>query len=99
MPLDIGTRAASLDGDADRLVYFYLDSRGTFKLLDGDKIATLVAGYLQKLIKDSGLKLNLGLVQTAYANGSSTEYINKTLVGSFRLFHIFINSLKLTLFI
>lgn len=79
MPLDIGTRAASLDGDADRLVYFYLDSRGTFKLLDGDKIATLVAGYLQKLIKDSGLKLNLGLVQTAYANGSSTEYINKTL--------------------
>lgn len=41
MPLEIGVRAASLDGDADRLVYFYLDKNGTFKLLDGDKIATL----------------------------------------------------------
>ena len=98
MPLTVGIRAASVDGDADRLVYFYLDQTGTFKLLDGDKIATLgvtwnvinseqvlssfwilVAGYLQKLIRASGLDLKLGLVQTAYANGSSTDYINKTL--------------------
>lgn len=41
MPLEIGIRAASLDGDADRLVYFYLDKQSSFKLLDGDKIATL----------------------------------------------------------
>ena len=41
MPLTVGIRAASVDGDADRLVYFYLDQTGTFKLLDGDKIATL----------------------------------------------------------
>ena len=41
MPLEVGVRAASVDGDADRLVYFYLNSEGTFKLLDGDKIATL----------------------------------------------------------
>lgn len=41
MPLEAGIRAASLDGDADRLVYFYLDEQGNFKLLDGDKIATL----------------------------------------------------------
>ncbi len=40
----------------------------------------LVAGYIQQLIKQSGLDLKVGLVQTAYANGSSTEYINKTLV-------------------
>jgi len=79
MPLDIGVRAASVDGDADRLVYFYLNDQGIFKLLDGDKIATLIAGYIQKLIKEIGLKLALGLVQTAYANGSSTDYINKTL--------------------
>jgi phosphoacetylglucosamine mutase len=107
MPLEVGTRAASLDGDADRLVYFYLDTQGNFKLLDGDKIATLgmplshyyklfslfglflcnilcfslVAGYIKKLIKESGVNLNVGLVQTAYANGSSTEYINNTLVS------------------
>lgn len=79
MQLEVGQRAASLDGDADRLVYFYLDTQGKFKLLDGDKIATLVAGYLKKLVKESGLNLNMGLVQTAYANGSSTEYINNTL--------------------
>ena len=41
MPLEVGKRAASLDGDADRLVYFYRDTQGNFKLLDGDKIATL----------------------------------------------------------
>lgn len=41
MQLEVGTRATSLDGDADRLVYFYLDTQGKFKLLDGDKIATL----------------------------------------------------------
>ncbi len=41
MPLEVGIRGASLDGDADRLVYFYLDDQGNFKLLDGDKIATL----------------------------------------------------------
>ncbi len=41
MPLTGDVRAASLDGDADRLVYFYVDSSGTFRLLDGDKIATL----------------------------------------------------------
>ncbi len=38
-----------------------------------------MAGYLQQLVRDSGLHLKLGLVQTAYANGSSTRYINETL--------------------
>lgn len=40
----------------------------------------LVAGYIKKLIKESNVNLKVGLVQTAYANGSSTEYINNTLV-------------------
>ena len=40
----------------------------------------LVAGYLKELLQESGLQLNLGLVQTAYANGSSTRYINENLV-------------------
>ena len=34
------------------------------------------------LVKETGLDLKLGLVQTAYANGSSTDYITNTLVGS-----------------
>jgi hypothetical protein len=39
-----------------------------------------VAGYLMELIVLSKLDLKMGLVQTAYANGSSTKYIMETLV-------------------
>jgi len=61
------------------VVYFYTDNNGVFRLLDGDKIATLIAGYLKELLAESGITLNLGLVQTAYANGSSTKYITDQL--------------------
>jgi phosphoacetylglucosamine mutase len=73
---DSGMRCASLDGDADRLVYYYRSVEGAFKLLDGDKIATLAAGYVMKLVKESPAfeGTRVGLVQTAYANGASTVY-------------------------
>ncbi|CAA9998553.1 unnamed protein product [Nesidiocoris tenuis] len=74
-----GRRIVSVDGDADRVVYSYVDSENNFHLMDGDRIATLVASYLIDLVKGSGLNLNLGLVQTAYANGNSTKYITETL--------------------
>nr|CAD7195854.1 unnamed protein product [Timema douglasi] len=79
VPLLANARCVTVDGDADRLLYFYTDESNVFHLLDGDRIATLVAGYLMDLVKESKLKLNLGLVQTAYANGSSTDYIANTL--------------------
>jgi len=69
----------SVDGDADRIVYYYIDTNDKFHLLDGDRIATLIAGYLMELVEKSNLDLQLGLVQTAYSNGSSTSYISKTL--------------------
>ncbi|CAH1396566.1 unnamed protein product [Nezara viridula] len=72
-------RIVSVDGDADRVIYCYVDENGVFHLLDGDNIATLVAGYLMDLVRDSGLNLKLGLVQTAYANGNSTRYISEKL--------------------
>ncbi|KAH0608504.1 uncharacterized protein H6S33_001638 [Morchella sextelata] len=73
-------RCASLDGDADRIVYYFCDSDGSFHLLDGDKIATLAASFIADLVKAAGLAdLRIGVVQTAYANGSSTAYITKTL--------------------
>lgn len=74
-------RFCSFDGDADRLIYYYADRTGQFKLLDGDKIATLAASFLGGLVQTAGLsdQLKLGVVQTAYANGSSTSYIEKTL--------------------
>ncbi|XP_063964130.1 phosphoacetylglucosamine mutase-like [Lytechinus pictus] len=79
MPSQVAVKCVSFDGDADRIVYFYTDTNQCFHLLDGDKIATLIAGYIQELLTQSGLELNLGLVQTAYANGSSTKYVSETL--------------------
>lgn len=38
------TRCVSIDGDADRIVYFFTDENNQFFLLDGDRIATLYAG-------------------------------------------------------
>ncbi len=34
-------RCVSVDGDADRVIYFFIDAGGCFHMLDGDKIATL----------------------------------------------------------
>jgi phosphoacetylglucosamine mutase len=79
VPLTLNKRGVSVDGDADRIIYFYTDSSNKFHLLDGDKIATLVAGHLMELVSKSNLDIKMGLVQTAYANGSSTEYISHTL--------------------
>ena len=52
-----------------------------FHLLDGDKIATLVASFIGDVAKAAGLseELKVGVVQTAYANGSSTAYVTKSL--------------------
>ncbi|KAI5898511.1 Phosphoacetylglucosamine mutase [Schizophyllum commune H4-8] len=76
-----GQRGCSLDGDADRLMYFYLDEQGHFKMLDGDKIATLVASFIGELVKSAGLEdhVKVGSVQTAYANGASTKYLSERL--------------------
>lgn len=77
-----GQRGCSLDGDADRLIYYYLDGDGKFRMLDGDKITTLVASFIVRLVKDAGLedsqeRIKVGVVQTAYANGSSTKYLSE----------------------
>ncbi len=74
-----GVRGCSLDGDADRIMYYYLQDGKTFRLLDGDKIAVMVAMFLGDLVNKAKLegnaKLKVGVVQTAYANGSSTKYL------------------------
>ncbi|EEB19074.1 Phosphoacetylglucosamine mutase, putative [Pediculus humanus corporis] len=79
VPVEINARCLAFDGDADRLVYYYIDDSKVFHLLDGDKIATLLADYLIELIRKANVDINLGLVQTAYANGSSTNYVKNTL--------------------
>lgn len=50
-------RCASLDGDADRLVYHFFTADGVWKLLDGDKIAALAAAFLSAQLADLGLPI------------------------------------------
>ncbi|GBF88939.1 phosphoacetylglucosamine mutase [Raphidocelis subcapitata] len=78
-----GARCCSIDGDADRVVFF-TKRAGKFVLLDGDKIATLAAVFLRRLLASLppalvSPPLRIGVVQTAYANGASTDYITREL--------------------
>ena len=87
-------RCVSVDGDADRLVYFRKkaapsesssESSPDAELFDGDKIAALVATRVTDLLTACAPlnafdpPLRVGVVQTAYANGASTAYINHVL--------------------
>ncbi|CAM9003419.1 unnamed protein product [Rhodiola kirilowii] len=84
---DVGKRCASVDGDADRLVYFFLPSKSSKKitLVDGDKILSLFALFIEEQLSiignsETGISKNqarLGVVQTAYANGASTKYLKE----------------------
>lgn len=71
------TLCASFDGDADRLVcYFHDKLNDKFVLLDGDKIAILLSRLISTLISQLPQNnLEIGIIQTAYANGASTNYI------------------------
>ena len=79
--LEAGVRYASFDGDADRIIYYYQNSQdGKFHMLDGDKIAVLVAKYLQGLLTKANLNdISVSIIQTAYANGASTIYMRDVL--------------------
>lgn len=73
-----GRRYCSLDGDADRVVFHYFDAEGVWHLLDGDKIACLFADFvahkLRALEGEVG-NVSFGCVQTSYANGAATRYL------------------------
>nr|XP_008524635.1 PREDICTED: phosphoacetylglucosamine mutase isoform X2 [Equus przewalskii] len=79
MEMKSSERCCSFDGDADRIVYYYSDTDGHFHLIDGDKIATLISSFLKELLVEIGESLNIGVVQTAYANGSSTRYLEEVM--------------------
>ncbi|XP_073278529.1 phosphoacetylglucosamine mutase-like isoform X1 [Primulina huaijiensis] len=87
-PSDFGARCASLDGDADRLVYFYvLSNSNKIHLVDGDKILTLFALFIKEQLgiingaedvkANNSYQTHLGVIQTAYANGASTDYLKQ----------------------
>ena len=80
---DARSTMASLDGDADRLVFHTYTAAGAglkgsnWALLDGDKIACLLAVTLLREMQAAGLdsKFSFGAVQTAYANGAAGDYL------------------------
>nr|XP_023904961.1 phosphoacetylglucosamine mutase-like [Quercus suber] len=86
---DVGIRCASLDGDADRLVYFSVPSESSSKidLVDGDKMLSLFAVFIKEQLSilnkeghtdvNSNYQPRLGVIQTAYANGASTDYLRR----------------------
>lgn len=86
---DGGKMMCSFDGDADRIVFhaFLCGEEGasssSWALLDGDKISTLFALLLSQELNASGLlsderyHFKFGVVQTAYANGSSTYFLRE----------------------
>ncbi|KAH8884549.1 N-acetylglucosamine-phosphate mutase-like protein [Thozetella sp. PMI_491] len=76
-----GARSCSLDGDADRLIYYWTDPESGFFMLDGDRISSLAASFIGELVESAGLtgEISIGVVQTAYANGASTNYIQQHL--------------------
>jgi len=68
-------RVASVDGDADRIVYSFFQE-DHLMLLDGDKISALIAAFLRDIFAKVGLgDVGITVVQTAYANGASTDFI------------------------
>eukprot|EP01147_Barroeca_monosierra_P009379 gene9379-1627_t len=69
-------RCVTFDGDADRVLYFFNRS-GSFFMLDGDRIASLAAQCIKTYAERAGIDLNIGVVQTAYANGNSTAFLEK----------------------
>ena len=75
------SKCCSIDGDADRIVFF-TKQNGKFLLINGDKIACLFASYIENMVSQSTIMYKqpkIGMVQTAYANGASGEYIKNTL--------------------
>ena len=72
-----GTLCASLDGDADRVVYFVPTGKeDEVTLFDGDRIAALLARWAAHLVSTlppADPPLTVGAVRTAYANGAAVE--------------------------
>jgi len=82
---DASVHFCSLDGDADRLVYFIPVEQGVtcwkslagqrVRVLEGDRMSVLAALVIKKLLDVLQVKISIGVIQTAYANGASTAFL------------------------
>jgi phosphoacetylglucosamine mutase len=62
----------SLDGDADRFIFYYVDDK--INILDGDYIALL---YLIAVTKNINDEFTIGYIHTPYTNKAIIDYIKK----------------------
>ena len=65
---------ASLDGDADRIV-FYSCNKDEIQILNGDYIAALVFTYLSKQLSECVQDVTIGYIYTGYTNQACVEYV------------------------
>ena len=65
---------ASLDGDADRIV-FYSCNKDQIRILNGDYIAALVFTYLSKQLSNCVQDVTIGYIYTGYTNKACVEYV------------------------
>ncbi|ETO30383.1 hypothetical protein RFI_06739, partial [Reticulomyxa filosa] len=55
-------RLASVDGDCDRLIYYYVDQRNHLHILDGDKQMCLFFTFLKKFLDQANVSLTVSLL-------------------------------------
>ena len=66
---DLPYLRASLDGDADRIVFYYTDHK-RLNILNGDYIAALILTYLSTIVQETD-ELQIAYVYTGYTSLSS----------------------------
>lgn len=71
---------ACFDGDADRLIFINF-IKDNVDIVDGDKIGVFMMTFIKKYVGllDTDDPINIGFIQTAYANGASTDYVKDVL--------------------
>ena len=67
-------KCCSLDGDADRIVYF-INKKNQMYLINGDRISILLGIYILDICKHIDYNPKICIVQTAYSNGAATNFI------------------------
>lgn len=73
--LEKNTLGCSLDGDADRIIYYFRNSDDKLCILDGDYIAILYITFLIKHVKIDTKQISVGYVFSPYTNKKIVSYM------------------------
>mmetsp|Transcript_11986 Transcript_11986/g.36511 ORF Transcript_11986/g.36511 Transcript_11986/m.36511 type:complete len:509 (-) Transcript_11986:1504-3030(-) len=69
-------RSASIDGDADRLVYYQKLAGEKARVVDGGKILAFIVRYIsERLLPNISSNISVGAVHTAYTNGACIKFM------------------------